>query len=319
MTVRWSSQRRVNVAGDWPHPSGEQWSISSGGHRANLVQLGGGLRSYDVDGIPLLAGYNERVLPAAAAGQVLAPGPDRLAGGSYTFRSKSYQLPHDEPELDNAIHGLTRWLPWECSQRHDDSVTLTCVLAPQPGYPWPLRLSTTWKVSSGGLMATHEATNLGDEPCPFGLGVYPDVGVADANLDQLMLQLPVTWRLITNERKLPISRVQIAGTEYDFRNPAPIGELFMDTSFTGVRHGADGTARSRLSLPDGSRGVEVWQDSEFDWLQVYTGVGVTGQPGEVMAIGPMTCPPDAFNSRENLIVLAPGQKWLGSWGIRPYV
>jgi aldose 1-epimerase len=31
----------------------------------------------------------------------------------------------------------------------------------------------------------------------------------------------------------------------------------------------------------------------------------------------MTCPADAFNSGEGLIVLQPGQSWSGLWGLRP--
>ncbi len=31
----------------------------------------------------------------------------------------------------------------------------------------------------------------------------------------------------------------------------------------------------------------------------------------------MTCPPDAFRSGRDLVILAPGQSWPGSWGIRP--
>jgi aldose 1-epimerase len=35
-----------------------------------------------------------------------------------------------------------------------------------------------------------------------------------------------------------------------------------------------------------------------------------------VAIEPMTCPPDAFRSGRDLIVLAPGQPWRASWGVR---
>jgi len=31
----------------------------------------------------------------------------------------------------------------------------------------------------------------------------------------------------------------------------------------------------------------------------------------------MTCPPDAFRSGQDLIALAPGQTWHGTWGICP--
>jgi aldose 1-epimerase len=319
MAVRWSTQRRTGSGGDWPYPSGEQWTISSVGHRAIVTQLGGGLRSYECDGDPLVVGYADSELAPEGSGQLLAPWPGCLAEGRYTFASTDYQLPVDEPEFGNAVHGLVRWLPWECTQRHDDSVTLTCLLAPRPGYPWPLRLATTWKVSADGLRAAHSATNLGALPCPFGLGAHPYVGVSGVALNGLLLQLPVTWRLLTDELRRPRSRTQIAGNDYDFRSPAPIGDRVVDATFAGVRHGADGTARSRLITPDGSRGVEVWQDSTFSWLRVYSGTAGQAHADRALAVAPLTCPPNAFNSRESLILLQPGETWTGTWGIRPYV
>jgi aldose 1-epimerase len=36
-----------------------------------------------------------------------------------------------------------------------------------------------------------------------------------------------------------------------------------------------------------------------------------------VAVEPMTCPPDALNSGTDLITLAPGESWTGSWGLRP--
>ncbi|MCW2594427.1 MAG: Aldose 1-epimerase, partial [Jatrophihabitans sp.] len=36
-----------------------------------------------------------------------------------------------------------------------------------------------------------------------------------------------------------------------------------------------------------------------------------------IAIEPMTCAPNAFNSGAGLIVLEPGGAWAGSWGITP--
>jgi aldose 1-epimerase len=36
-----------------------------------------------------------------------------------------------------------------------------------------------------------------------------------------------------------------------------------------------------------------------------------------IAIEPMTCPADAFNTGTGLMVLEPGASWTGSWGITP--
>ncbi|WP_366518101.1 hypothetical protein [uncultured Georgenia sp.] len=41
------------------------------------------------------------------------------------------------------------------------------------------------------------------------------------------------------------------------------------------------------------------------WLQIYTGE-LVGRRG--VAVEPMTCPPDAFNSGVDLVELAPGEQ-----------
>jgi aldose 1-epimerase len=66
------------------------------------------------------------------------------------------------------------------------------------------------------------------------------------------------------------------------------------------------------------RGLRVWADAAFGWWQVFT--ADTLDPPRLrrsVAIEPMTCPPDAFRSGRDLILLEPGQTWQGTWGIMP--
>ncbi len=79
-------------------PSGEQWTIASAGHEAVVVEVGGGLRSYAVDGVPVVDGYGEDQLSPANAGQILAPWPNRIRDGRYTFAGTARQLPLTEPD-----------------------------------------------------------------------------------------------------------------------------------------------------------------------------------------------------------------------------
>jgi aldose 1-epimerase len=58
-------------------------------------------------------------------------------------------------------------------------------------------------------------------------------------------------------------------------------------------------------------------DASFPWLQVFTAIA-EDRKGEVgIAVEPMSCPADAFNSGEALVVLEPGEEWSGTWGIAP--
>ncbi len=58
--------------------SGTQWTIAADGHEAVLVEVGGGLREYRVDGTDLVDGYAADEVCPACAGQVLAPWPNRI-------------------------------------------------------------------------------------------------------------------------------------------------------------------------------------------------------------------------------------------------
>jgi aldose 1-epimerase len=44
---------------------------------------------------------------------------------------------------------------------------------------------------------------------------------------------------------------------------------------------------------------------------------LAGEPSSVLAIEPMTCPPDALNSGIDLITVSPGATWTARWGITP--
>jgi aldose 1-epimerase len=88
--------------------SGQQYPIGAGRYRATVTGLGAGLRELLFDDQPLIAGYHLDELPPAGHGQLLAPWPNRIDGGRYTFGDAGHQLALTEPGNGNAIHGLTR-------------------------------------------------------------------------------------------------------------------------------------------------------------------------------------------------------------------
>jgi len=57
-------------------------------------------------------------------------------------------------------------------------------------------------------------------------------------------------------------------------------------------------------------------NGSFGYLQVFTGDTLPADRRRAVAVEPMTCPADAFNSGTGLVVLEPGASWSGSWGIR---
>jgi aldose 1-epimerase len=305
------------MAARWNTPSGHQWTIEAGTQRASLVEVGGGVREYTVNGREILAGYPAEKMASKGVGQILAPWPNRIRDGKYTFDGTDHQLSIDEPKLSTAIHGLVRWELWDRIDHTPTSVTLARTVQPRPGYPYALVLRVKWSLGPDGLRVEHQATNVGPDAAPFGLGIHPYLTLGGEPLAEAKLRLPVGRRILVDDRNLPTGKEEpVEGTEWDYREGRVIGSASLDTPFVVTERGSDGVATSTLTDAAG-RGAQLWQDESFGWLQVYNGKGPSGEVNHAVAVEPMTCPPDAFNSGEGLVTLAPGAKWEGTWGVRP--
>jgi aldose 1-epimerase len=301
--------------------SGEQWTITAGDHEAVLVEVGGGLRAYRVGGVDVVDGYAENELCPASAGQVLAPWPNRIRDGRYAFAGEPRQLALTEPVRHTALHGLVNWSRWRVADpppNGDGRLALEYHMPAQLGYPWPLHLRTEWLVGPDGLTATHVVTNVGEQPCPFGFSVHPYLVVPGTSINDLVLRVPARSRLLVDGRLLPIGAARVAGSEFDFAEGRVLGAVVLDTAFGDVVRDPDGGSAVMLSTVDGGRGARIWADASFGWWQVFTSDTLPGERfRRSVAIEPMTCPPDAFRSGRDLVVLDPGQVWRGSWGITP--
>jgi aldose 1-epimerase len=282
---------------------------------AVATEVGAALRVYEVGGVDVVDGFEIDEISPAGRGQVLAPWPNRLDGGRYTFEGREGRAAVDEPELGNAIHGLVRWLAWSARSRTDDAVTLACVLPAQPAYPWRLELEIAYALSADGLGVTTRATNASDAPAPFGVGFHPYLSVG-VRVDEATLMLPASQRLLTDERALPVGAEEVEGTPFDFREARTIGATRLDTCFARLARGSDGVCRARVEA--GERAVELWADEGFGYLQAYTGdtLDPASRRRHAVAIEPMTCPPNALATGRDVIRILPGATWSGAWGIR---
>ena len=298
-------------------PSGEQVEIADGDQRAVVVEVGGGLRSYRAAGGDVLDGYGAAELSTSGRGQVLMPWPNRLEDGSYEFRGRRHQLPLDEPEARNAIHGFVRWENWVVAEREPSRVVMRHELHPRPGYPFSLELSIEYGLSPAGLRVQTTATNVGGEACPFGSGAHPYLTLGTETIDPVILRVPSRTVLLSDVRGLPTGRGAVRGTEHDFLQARPIGATQLDHAFTDLERDADGAARVELRHPDGRGGLVLWVDASYRWLMLFTGDPLPDVDRRSLAVEPMTCPPNAFRSTEDLIVLEPGGSFAGAWGITP--
>jgi aldose 1-epimerase len=298
-------------------PSGQQFEISSGPHRACVVEVGGGVREYRVGERAVLDGYPEHEMCSGGRGTPLAPWPNRLGDGRYRFDDTEYQLALSEARTSTAIHGLLRWRNWTAREHSADRVLMGITLHPMTGYPFGVDVSIEYRLSAAGLAVRITATNVGDRACPFGTGQHPYLAAGDGLIDPATLTLDAQTWLPTDERGLPTGRAAVAGSELDFRAPRQIGGTVLDHAFTDLARDGDGLAAVTLAAEDGAT-TRLWLDEGYPYVQLYS--GDTQSPARRrrgLAVEPMSCPADAFRSGESLARLEPGEAFTASWGISP--
>jgi aldose 1-epimerase len=298
-------------------PAGRQLELSCGEYRATVVEVGAGLRTLEFQGRQILDGYRAEEVCEGARGQLLAPWPNRVEDGRYEFLGHSRQLDLSEPERHCAIHGLVRWVPWQIGEHRPDRLALTYRLHAHPGYPHVVDLSMLYELDAKtGIQMTLQATNVGGDPAPYGLGMHPYLTVGTPTIDACELLIPADSWLPTDERGIPTGAPQpVEGSKLDFRVPRPIGETAIDFAFCNLRRDAAGRATVVLRDPNTGRTNSLWVDSTFPWLEIFTGDHLPSRRREGLGVEPMTCPPNALATGEELIVLQPNQSHRSSWGI----
>jgi aldose 1-epimerase len=297
--------------------TGVQYEISAGDYRATITELGAGLRQLTYRGQPVISEFEPDELPPAAAGQLLAPWPNRVDGGRYSFADADYQLDLSEPAKGNAIHGLTRWAGWQAGRHEPGRVLLSYLLHGQPGYPFCLDLAAEYQLTpADGLRVRVTARNAGARPAPYGAGSHPYLTAGTPGIDECELALPAAQWLPADPRGIPAAAPRdVHGTPYDFREAHAIGGARLDHAFTGLARDAGGRAWARL----GAAGLEVsfWAGQGYQWLQVFTGDALDPpHRRRALAVEPMTCPPNAFVTGLDLITLDPGSSVTHAWGIQ---
>ena len=128
--------------------------------------------------------------------------------------------------------------------------------------------------------------------------------------------MPASTWVEVDDRLVPTRRVPVEGSPVDLRARRPLGDLRLDTAFTDLVRDDDGMWRCEVATEAVGR-IVLWADAAFPWVQVFTGAVEKGLGVPGVAVEPMTCPADAFNSGDSLITLAPGDEWTGTWGISP--
>ena len=252
---------------------------------------------------------------AAFGWPILFPFPNRVAHSEFTYGGKTYRV---GPGPGNAIHGFVCTQPWRVTATGTAggaSVTGVTDTESNPllkqWWPWPCRLTVTYRLAGRSLTMTAVAENLGTEPMPFGLGVHPGHPLPltpSGTRARCWIQVPCRERLELTPDCLPTGRRLPAD---EWLAGRALGDVRLDDVFTSTLTNANGSA-CVLRDPDSPWEVTMHADAAFAHWVVYA------PKREVVCFEPYTCVTDAFNLHARGVpdtgfaVLEPGKPWRGT-------
>lgn len=287
---------------------GDEWTLAAGDWRCTVSPLGASLRRLWLEPHPgasrdVLWGYTGSTNKKGGQGDVLAPWPNRIRAGRYIFADRWHQLPLNDKQGPNAIHGFLRSRTWD-GERSQTRASFRTVIScnDHPGYPFDVEVGVAYELLSTGLVCAFVARNLGGHPAPFAIGFHPYIlgPVKDMVVEVPAQQVQELQDLLPTGRHIPVRDAGVL--------PSPLGDIALNHCLTELTRDKQGFARLRAN------DVVLWMDRAFTHVVLYTGDALGADARGALAIEPMTCGVDAFN-QGGTGQLASGQVTSGSWGI----
>ena len=284
-------------------------SIKFEKYSATICTLGGALYDLKYDSRNLIEPKSE---PDYFFGANLVPWANRIRDGRYSHNGLHYQADKNEDSRETALHGLVYQNLWSVLKYDVNKVSLETFIYPSHEFPCELKVVVSYSLSKNGLQWSITATNLSEVSAPYSVSIHPYLYAGHAlTTNDFILKFPASYYLeVDPDRLLPTS-IKKCVPSWDFSQGALIDILEIDHAFL-IDQDSD---YRRVEVTD-STGLGTFMDFDENakWIQIHTadrGGNISGRKS--LAVEPMTSPPDAFNSKIDLIEIEPGKSFSMSW------
>lgn len=226
---------------------------------------------------------------------LLFPFPGRVPAGKYSFNGRYFNFPINEKERNNALHGFLYREDLDMGNiellEEKAIIDLAYNYEGQYAYyPFPCKIKITYTITASALELVFTIENTGELSLPYGFGWHPYFKFAD----KVKLSMPVVYHQILDSRMLPTGEENFVDR---FLKHNEIVES-LDDSFRFVDEGA-----SVIKLGgENNIQLQIMMDDTMGYIQLYK------PEYNCIAVEPLTCGINAFNTGKGLITLMPGEK-----------
>ncbi|URL58013.1 galactose mutarotase [Luteibacter flocculans] len=295
----------VSNATAWgQHPDGRplhRWTLRNARDtQIDVSDLGGTLLSWQTPdrhgrrGEVLLghADASQYIDSNAYMGAIVGRWANRIRGGRFRLDGIDYKV--DRNDGGNHLHGghdgfhLHRW---DVEPEGDDLVLRLVSPEGDGGFPGEVDVELRMRLEDDGTLdLRYEART--NAPTPLSLTAHPYFNLNDRRPDirDHLIHIDADEFLAIDAGAIPTGREPVAGSAFDFREPAPIGarlhwpdpQLRLVGGFDHCyvpRRTADGALRVVAVVTEPSSGRRLTVETDRPGLQFYSGQKLTGQPG----------------------------------------
>jgi aldose 1-epimerase len=255
---------------------------------------------------------------------ILAPWPNRIVGGRFTWHNHEFSVRPDWPD-GAAIHGLVKDHPWHMVSRSPVSATLEFhgMVHAELDFPWRFDCTARYEIADDTLiadltvLARGPATPAVPASMPVGLGFHPFFcrTLWDQS-DHVAIRCALRGRFPA-ERMIPTGSARPDSITEHLQAGRPLGDLALDDVFLGSADGAT------ITWPGSGIRATFGCSRAFGHTVVYTGEpDAAGKMPPFFCLEPVTLVNDGFNlagrgERDTGIVsLNPGGSLHARWTLR---
>ena len=268
------------------HPE-QQLSIARKSENATSMAVfsavGAALEKLSLSDTPIIDINRVHAASSMFFGSVLAPWPNRLANHRYEFGGRVFSTPNVDKD-GNSNHGLVFNRAFEVASQTENNLQFSYQFGSDESYPFDVDLEIKFEISDTELRVTSVARNRGSAAL-FGLGFHPYFLVGD----KFKLTADFSEQILTDEKLIPIATKEIPGLVYN-------GGA-MDDCFRGS---------SSVTLETENYSLSVNLERGFDYFMLYRPSLDCGE--SLLAIEPMSCVANAFNSNPDAVTLGANQE-----------
>lgn len=230
---------------------------------------------------------------------ILFPFVGRIPNGKYIYKNILYKLETNELNRSNALHGLIYDKQFKIDKYSISTSQANIELSyisdgTLKGFPFEFKFQVNYIISNNGVTINLNVTNLGSNSFPFGCGWHPYFKTND--LASSLLSFTSKEKLVCNKNLIPTGIISNKESSTFAINNKSFDDTFI-------------LLENEMNFKTNNYDMQISFDENLNgYLQLYI-----PQHRKNIAIEPVTCVPNAFNTEKGLLELSPKEQF--NWSI----